>query len=494
MTAPDRPRAAIYVRVSTTTQEVEGTSLASQEEHCRNYAIEQGYQVGEEHTYREVHTGAELWERPKLTQLRESIRRREIGALIVYAVDRLSRKQAHIAILAEECERAGVRLLFVTEEFEHGPVGEFIRSAKAFAAELEREKIKERTQRGMQARLASGKPRVGPRPLYGYRWRDGTKSGLEFDEVTAPILRRIFADLAAGKTLTKIAAALNAEGIAAPTGRGPWGHGTIRYLVLHPGYTGGVPTTPALIEDSQAEVARAIMVRNKAMAVRNNRNPEAFLLRSGFIVCGYCGKALSTSWEKRDTRKGSLVPVYRITRGSHADCPNPSMRAVALDAAVWSRVKQLLSDPDLIAAEAAKCQAADSTADNLATLKRSVAEAGRQQGNLARAIADIDDAAAAAPLVAQMQALGHRKRELEQERDSLLARHEHWQAAQKRLTDLAEWCRTVAENLDALNYEQRRLALTALGVKVKLYRADHDPRYEITASIPVDRVIVASSA
>ncbi len=34
-------RAAIYVRVSTTTQEAEGTSLASQEEHCRRFAAEQ---------------------------------------------------------------------------------------------------------------------------------------------------------------------------------------------------------------------------------------------------------------------------------------------------------------------------------------------------------------------------------------------------------------------------------------------------------------------
>ena len=63
--------AAIYCRVSTTAQEEEGTSLASQEDRCRRYAAGQGYTVDEAHVYHEVHTGIELWERPQLAKLRE---------------------------------------------------------------------------------------------------------------------------------------------------------------------------------------------------------------------------------------------------------------------------------------------------------------------------------------------------------------------------------------------------------------------------------------
>ena len=75
---------------------------------------------------------------------------------IAYAVDRLSREQAHLYILDDECDRAGAEMLFVTEEFDKTPVGKMIRSVKGFAAELEREKIRERTMRGMAAKLASG--------------------------------------------------------------------------------------------------------------------------------------------------------------------------------------------------------------------------------------------------------------------------------------------------------------------------------------------------
>ena len=71
--------AAIYVRVSSTTQEAEGTSLQTQEERCRAYARERGYTFDDAHLYREVFTGVELWERPQLTQLPQFHERTSFG-------------------------------------------------------------------------------------------------------------------------------------------------------------------------------------------------------------------------------------------------------------------------------------------------------------------------------------------------------------------------------------------------------------------------------
>jgi predicted site-specific integrase-resolvase len=104
--------ALIYCRVSTKQQELEGTSLDSQEERCRQKAQELGYEVGR--VTREVYTGAELWDRPLLSRDRANIRARQFQALVVYATDRLARDPIHLAIIAEECERAGVDLIFVT--------------------------------------------------------------------------------------------------------------------------------------------------------------------------------------------------------------------------------------------------------------------------------------------------------------------------------------------------------------------------------------------
>jgi hypothetical protein len=41
-----------------------------------------------------------------------------------------------------------------------------------------------------------------------------------------------------------------------------------------------------------------------------------------------------------------------------------------------------------------------------------------------------------------------------------------------KVRDLAAWCQTVASNIDTLTYDERRLALTALGVQVRVWRLD----------------------
>jgi site-specific DNA recombinase len=151
-----QPRAAaIYTRVSTAGQEEDGTSLATQEQRCREYAAQHGYAVVG--VYRDVHTGAELHERRQLTELRGLVRRREIQAVIAYDLDRLSREQAHVYILDDEATRHGAELRFVTEEFDKTPIGKLIRSARGFAAEVEREKFRERSLRGKRANAEMGR-------------------------------------------------------------------------------------------------------------------------------------------------------------------------------------------------------------------------------------------------------------------------------------------------------------------------------------------------
>jgi hypothetical protein len=75
---------------------------------------------------------------------------------------------------------------------------------------------------------------------------------------------------------------------------------------------------------------------------------------------------------------------------------------------------------------------------------------------------------------------------LEAERETVANRRAAWEAAQGRIDDLQAWCRTVGENLAELTYERKRAILDALGVEVKVYRADHAPRWQIKAEIPLD--------
>lgn len=98
-------RAAIYCRVSSAGQE-DNSSLGTQEERCRKFAAERGWSVVQ--VYKEIHAGAELFERPRLTELREAMRQRQFEVLLVHALDRLSRKQTHKGLILSEAEHAGV--------------------------------------------------------------------------------------------------------------------------------------------------------------------------------------------------------------------------------------------------------------------------------------------------------------------------------------------------------------------------------------------------
>ncbi len=503
MMSNDRP-CAIYVRVSSAHQQDGGTSLETQEARCREYAAERGYAVVESRVYREVYTGAEWRERPRLTELRAAGKRGEVTVVVAYAVDRLSRKQAHLAIVADELEQAGVRLEFVTERFEETAVGEFIRNAKAFAAEIEREKIGERTVRGRIERVKAGKLIPGGKPLYGYRWKDETKGALVIDEPTATVVRRAFAEAAGGKGLRQIAADLTHDGIPTPTGHSRrWQSSTIQQLLHKPPYIGqaygwgwrrgGVTpqrfdptkaislpegTVPPLVDAGTWEAVQAVLARNKARSVRSAKDPEAALLRGGFVTCGYCGHVMRA-------RRAHGVAEYVCNQPSHlaGSCRRHSIRAHILDADVWGRATTILTEPGTVAREVERLRTDDPTADDRAAVDRALAEVERQRANLARAVALVDAADAAAPLVAELTALGERRNQLASEREGILRRRESWAAAQANLEGLEGWCRTVAGNVAELTYQQKRMALDALGFGVVLYGKDHDPRYVITADL-----------
>ncbi len=268
--APGPTRVAIYCRVSTTGQE-DNSSLETQEALCRAYAAERGWAVVT--VYREVHTGAELFERPQLSMLREAVRLRTVDVVVSIAIDRLTREQDHLGFLVSEIEYAGACVEIVTEPFEHTPEGKLVQSAKAFSAAIERLKFMERSQRGRRARVERGCLIAGCRPLYGYRWIDEIddatreiirrKARLEFDPETGRVVTRIFRDIFAGHSLRSITLALTTEGIPTPTGKDRWSASTINWILTNPTYTGTVAAIATASRNCPVGSAACIGVRSQ---------------------------------------------------------------------------------------------------------------------------------------------------------------------------------------------------------------------------------------
>jgi site-specific DNA recombinase len=158
-------RALVYSRVSTDAQERDGTSLDTQERACREYAQAKGWTVAE--SIRDTASGSNL-DRPGIERVRQLLSQGFVDVVLAYAVDRLSRNQIHIAVLLDDIEKVGATLEFVTEDFENTPVKRLILNVRAFAGEVEREKIAERTMRGKIERARAGKlPQGTGRGIYG---------------------------------------------------------------------------------------------------------------------------------------------------------------------------------------------------------------------------------------------------------------------------------------------------------------------------------------
>ncbi|MCL4467206.1 MAG: recombinase family protein [Chloroflexi bacterium] len=512
-------RAAIYCRVSTSGQEQEGTSLQTQEEACRKYAAEHGYTVDEPQVYREVFTGSELWDRPQLSLLREAARRRAVDMIVAYAIDRLSRDPVHLGVVLSEADHAGVGVDFVSEVLDDSPEGQLIRFVRGYAAKVEHTKIQERTRRGKVARAQGGRPLPGPRPRYGYCWDDPRphqKNRLLVDEQTAPIVRRLFSDVAAGVPVRRIVDCLSAEGVPSPGGKQLWRRATIIEIVRDPIYSTGktgsfrhkwapfdngqdgrhvvvrpaeewvtLPDVPMLVDATLQEAAIARLAYNKETAARRCLQPENYLLRAGFVFCATCGRPMRLN-TRRDCDNRYLCPGGEP---GEEKCPHrPSISTKRLDNSVWQDVMAYLLHPELIEAELAKKMHDDATIEgDLAAVERVLAAVAREERNLVTNLAQLDaDSTGAMAIRELLAAKGKQHKSLQGERENVLRRRAAWEVAQARLADLQVWCRQVAANLANADYEHKRMALLALGVRVTVWPAGREPRYDIDASIRLD--------
>jgi site-specific DNA recombinase len=535
--APLLPRvAALYLRVSSEMQAAEGkASLPTQLAALRAKADEMGFAVDEAYIYTDAWTGEELAERPALSRLRDDAKGRHFAVVLAYNVYALAKHTAHLAILVDEWEYAGIALGFATEELEDTPVGRFMRQAQAFAAEIEGARRKDRFARARRDKAERGKPAGASRANYGYRWADVrrpdgrlSRERLEFNPDTAPVMERLFARADAGQTLRSIAADLTTDGIPTPTGKHvEWDQSTVLMLLKNPLYCGrgmtlshkSVPVDKAVRKDYarafratwrpveeriplpesfapplvSVEVFERVAARlreNKRLAPRNNRTPLATLAR-GLIRCGHCGFTVHVV-----NKAHTSGPRYICATGSGREarrkrCEGHGIVIVAkkLDDALWVTVCEALTNPDDIAEEVRQMHETEAPgADLLATIDRQIADVDRRIATKRQLAEEAKDDEDRAQWLAEIAQLRRTRRGLENERIGAEAKAAGWHAQERGLTEVVDWCRRVAGKLDRFTDAQRRATLLALQAEVRLYKAGHTPRAEVTLHFPVSGV------
>ena len=500
-------RVIIYSRVSTDAQERDGTSLDTQESACLDFARRQGWAVVE--CVRDAASGASL-DRPGIERVRQLLRGNSADIVVAYAVDRLSRNQNQIGVIFDEIQQSGARLEFVTERFEDTSVGRFILAARAFIAEVEREKIVERTTRGKLQRARAGKiPQAFGRGCYGYVYTPATGQR-EIEPFQAEIVRRMFRRFAETRSLSAVSNELNDEGI--PAHQGPrWYANTVRNMLRNESYAGRMffnrtqwtarrspidgkrrrsPVARPVEEwveipgASPALIDEALWQRVQEILADPERKPKHTKIRiypmRGRLRCGVCGSAMvgqTMTSKGREYRYYGCRHIYDRRTGT--DCTARYVRADDLEHGLWREVRTVLSDPAVILNELRQEAASDVSGEEFELSEKKLASLAAREKRLVTLFSygEVDEQ------VVREQIAGLRR-----EQNVLNDRLRALRPAPRLLhqtvdeVQLARVCRAVGRWLDEADDEKKRLALEALQISVVATRE----RATVSGMLPLD--------
>lgn len=225
---------AIYVRQSA--DRADSVSLETQEALCRQeLAADTPVRVYSDRGYSGKNT-----ERPALRDLMSAVRAGQIGRVLVYKLDRISRNLADFTQLLREFDTHRVEFRSHTEHFETAsPMGQAMQSLLMVFAQLERETISGRVRDAAFSRAKMGFDTGGAPPV-GYckipTEIRGKRTQMLSPDADAPHIAAAFADyLAADGSLSAICGAWNAEGFRTRRG-GQWHPQTLSRVLRNPVY------------------------------------------------------------------------------------------------------------------------------------------------------------------------------------------------------------------------------------------------------------------
>lgn len=243
--------AAIYLRLSSADgPEAESDSIQNQRSFLREWAQQHDITIVREFVD-DGHTGTDF-ERPGFQELNQCLMDGSVRCVIVKDLSRLGRNYAETGRYLEQIfPRLGVRFIAVNDQYDSASNTDSVQQMAVFknvfndlyAADAS---AKVRTSLGILKRQGKFLGRQAP---YGYCIDPRNRYHLLPDEETAPTVRRIFALFLGGVSRTRIAKALNREGIPSPAAQkqmtdksrrftGLWNAETIRRILSHPVYQG----------------------------------------------------------------------------------------------------------------------------------------------------------------------------------------------------------------------------------------------------------------
>lgn len=403
----DNRSIAIYSRKSKFTGK--GESIENQIELCRQYIDLHFPTISKDKIliYEDEGFSGGNTQRPQFKNMMKSVREGNIGTIICYRLDRISRNTGDFAKLIDELDRRNIEFVSVRDNFDTTtPTGRAMMMMVSVFSQLERETIAERIRDNMHELAKTGRWLGGNTPT-GYKSEkvermtaDGKVRSLyklDMIEEEAELIRLIFSKFLETNSLTQTETYLLVNHIMTKNEK-QFTRFTIKSILLNPVYMAADTEAWNYFEQADIEIyadksefdgsfgimaynktsqsigranqlndmsewivavgkhtpiisgadwvkVQKMLEQNRSKSYRKPRSNIALL--SGLLLCGNCGDYMRPKLSKRVNKDGEQIYSYLCQtkeRSRRQICDSKNPNGNILDSLVCEHIKKLSAD------------------------------------------------------------------------------------------------------------------------------------------------------
>ena len=370
----DQPKAALYLRVSTTEQAVHGYSLAAQEQVIRQFCLQRGYDVYEVYADEGI-SGKRTENRPAFQRMMTDAREKLFDMVIVWKLSRLGRNNRDILNTTEELYKHNVSFYSISEQFDISTsTGRLMLQLLGSFGEFERNQISENVQLAMRSLVRDQKRFAGGRMLgYVSTVDDEGRKQLVIQEEEAVIVRKIYQDYANGKGYRAIANDLNRLGYHTVKGNS-FSTVAIKDILMNKTYGGyleyakyvnweekrrkGKNPQPIVVEGTHEPIVdknlfESVQTRMKVAKKQPQWNERGENLLTGLLRCPECGGPMAASNTTNTLKDGTKKRIRYYSCANFRNkgasvCHANSVRADKTEQFVADRLKEVIQVPEIL--------------------------------------------------------------------------------------------------------------------------------------------------
>lgn len=313
-------RCALYPRVSTEEQHINGLSLQAQRQALQEYAERMHYEIIGIYADEGISARKPVSKRPALLRLLEDVRQDRVDIILVTKLDRWFRNIKEYQLTQEILEAHNCYWKTIFEDYDTSTAnGQMVVNIMLAVAQNEADRTSERIRSVFSYKESIGEVKTGMCAPYGYRI---VRKRIQKDPDTAPVVEEAFAHYFKCYSVRKVYTHLQElYGDAAPS------FNKVDRLFKNEKYCGQWQGNPNYCEPyiSPDQFRQIRSVKNSRTFARSE---DAYIF-AGLILCPLCGRRYTGSRNSHTLKDGSVsrrkqyrcMPKYDGPNGHRGGTP-----------------------------------------------------------------------------------------------------------------------------------------------------------------------------